>query len=45
MTEQVSSESANFKMGFVAYDGDGNLVGKPWTFALDEAATSNADEQ
>jgi len=32
MTEQVKSKSANFKMGFVTYDGDGKMIGQPWTF-------------
>ncbi len=39
MTEQVSSKTANFKMGFVAYDGDGKMIGKPWTFGIDQASS------
>ncbi len=45
MTKQATPGSANFKMGFVAYDGDGKMVGKPWTFELVETAESNAPEQ
>jgi uncharacterized delta-60 repeat protein len=43
MTEQVSSKSANFKMGFVAYDGDGKMIGKPWTFGIDQEQTASAN--
>ncbi len=38
ITEQVTAESADFKMGFVVYDGGGKMVGKPWTFELVETA-------
>jgi uncharacterized delta-60 repeat protein len=38
MTKQVTPESANFKMGFVLYDGDGKTLGRPWTFELVESA-------
>ncbi len=45
MTEQVSSKSGNFKMGFVAYDGDGKMIGKPWTFEPDDAQAAVADDR
>jgi len=36
LTDQTSTDSGEFRMGFVAYDGDGTMVGRPWTFMPDE---------
>ena len=38
ISEPASETSATFKMGFVLYDGDGNMIGKPWTFDVVQEA-------
>lgn len=40
MTEQTTPDSAKFKMGFATYDGNGNMLGKPWTFEPGEDASA-----
>ena len=32
LVREISAREAQFKMGFVLYDGDGNRLGDPWTF-------------